>query len=336
MSSCSCLKPDPRCFAVLHPKVVIVTQEKWLVEILPGEPVSLGARLALASRLDGVLQYLPLAAERAGEDVEYVHQLRVATRRARAAVRVFESLLGRKQRRWLTRQLRQLRRAANDARDLDVLLQRLLELPPEIDLTGRIELVGELAHRRRKAQQPLRAAYEQFELATFQRHMQRLGKSIRCREKGDEPSFAQAAQQSLRPLVDHFFQVASEDLTTPESLHQLRIAGKQVRYGLELLAAAFDSQLLESIYPEFQEAQGRLGLVNDYVTARLLYEHWLPIVGPKAQALLHRLLAHEQLALAQACSAFHDWWTVERRTSLQTGFDRLCPPITAAAATSAS
>lgn len=303
-----------------------MSQEKWLTEIQPGQPVSSGARHALALRFDGVLQYLPLAAERADEDVEYVHQLRVATRRARAAIRVFETLMGRKQRRWLNRQMRQLRRAANDARDLDVLLERVIDLPQELDLTGRIELVGEIAQRRRKAQQPLRAAFEEFDLATFQRHLQRLGKSVRYRDKGDEPSFAVAAQQSLRPLVERFFATASEDLSTPAALHQLRIAGKQVRYALELLAAAFATELRDAIYPEFEEVQRRLGIVNDYVTARLLYEHWLPIVGPKSQSLLQRLLQHEQIALTQACSAFHEWWTEERRSLLRQGFDQLCPP----------
>ena len=56
---------------------------KWIEGTSAEQPVSAAARRALEVRLAVVWHYLPLAAKRASEDVEHVHQLRVASRRAK-------------------------------------------------------------------------------------------------------------------------------------------------------------------------------------------------------------------------------------------------------------
>jgi CHAD domain-containing protein len=65
-----------------------------------------------------------LAAKKSADDIEYVHQLRVATRRASAAVQIFAELLPKRKSRLINRRLRELRQAAGEARDLDVLGER--------------------------------------------------------------------------------------------------------------------------------------------------------------------------------------------------------------------
>ena len=62
---------------------------KWIPELTPEMPVADAARTVLAARFGVVRHFLPLAAEKPFEDVEYVHQLRVGTRRAGAALKVF-------------------------------------------------------------------------------------------------------------------------------------------------------------------------------------------------------------------------------------------------------
>jgi hypothetical protein len=51
--------------------------EKWIRGVSPGDRTSDVARHTLQNRLGAVLHYLPLAAEKAEEDVEHIHQLRV-------------------------------------------------------------------------------------------------------------------------------------------------------------------------------------------------------------------------------------------------------------------
>ena len=59
---------------------------KWLDGVDPDAPVHHAAVAAVARRWSAVAGYLPLAALHGNDDVEYVHQLRVSTRRADAAL----------------------------------------------------------------------------------------------------------------------------------------------------------------------------------------------------------------------------------------------------------
>ena len=102
-------------------------KSKWIQGTSPSAPVSAAAREALRARLKTVAYYLPLAALKSDRDVEYVHQLRVATRRAVALLRIFRGQLSDKHAEWLDRQLKKIRRAAGEARDLDVLGRRIVE-----------------------------------------------------------------------------------------------------------------------------------------------------------------------------------------------------------------
>src|SRR5436305_778371 len=103
--------------------------EKWIEGVSPDDPTGEVAARALRDRLAAVRHYLPLAAERAGEDMEYVHDLRVWSRRAAAALRLFAELLPHHPRDWVKKRLKRLRRAAGEARDCDVLIRRLARRP---------------------------------------------------------------------------------------------------------------------------------------------------------------------------------------------------------------
>src|SRR5207248_2386197 len=77
-----------------------------------------------------VRHFLPLAVDKPHEDAEHVHQLRVGTRRAAAALRVFADALPHKLLKGTRRTLRRIRRAAGDARDWDVFLSALPAAKP--------------------------------------------------------------------------------------------------------------------------------------------------------------------------------------------------------------
>jgi hypothetical protein len=70
-----------------------VPDGKWGSGVAPNQTVGEAAGQILAARLPAVWSWLPLAAQRSEEDVECVHQLRVAPRRAMAALRLFADLL---------------------------------------------------------------------------------------------------------------------------------------------------------------------------------------------------------------------------------------------------
>src|SRR4051794_10914433 len=98
---------------------------KWLPDVSPGDRAVDVAARALAVRLDAVRRYLQRAART--RDPEDVHQLRVWSRRADAALDLFADLLPRDQHRWFRKWMRRLRRAAGRARDADVLVRHVTE-----------------------------------------------------------------------------------------------------------------------------------------------------------------------------------------------------------------
>src|SRR5690348_13755555 len=104
-----------------------MVQGKWISALKPETPVEAAARHVLFARLEVVKDYLPRAALEADKDIEYVHQLRVGTRRADAALRIFADCLPKKSYRRGRRRLKRIRRAAAAARDWDVFLAELLE-----------------------------------------------------------------------------------------------------------------------------------------------------------------------------------------------------------------
>jgi len=81
----------------------------------PIKPVRDVAHAILHARLRAVWHWLPLAADRSEEDCEYVHQLRVATRRAMAALRVFSDVIPDTIYRDFRTRLKQTRLAADES-----------------------------------------------------------------------------------------------------------------------------------------------------------------------------------------------------------------------------
>ena len=100
---------------------------KWIDDLAGDMPFAAAARRVLELRLSAVGDRLPLALFHADEDREYVHQLRVSTRRAGAAVRMFADCLPNRNRKTIARALKRVRRAAGAARDWDVFQEMIAQ-----------------------------------------------------------------------------------------------------------------------------------------------------------------------------------------------------------------
>ncbi len=110
--------------------------------------------------------------------------------------------------------------------------------------------------------------------------------------------------------MDEFFAAGAADLTNPQHVHQMRIAGKKLRYAIELLATAFDASLREELYPQFTQIQEDLGQINDHAVAKNLFDGWLvQSDDPATDDELARLVTQEQLALQSAMDRFRKAWT---------------------------
>jgi CHAD domain-containing protein len=262
-----------------------------------------------------------LAAERSKEDIEYVHQLRVTALRARVAARMFADLLPKRQVRWMKKWLRALRHAAGDARDLDVLGLRLGNPVDGDGGSGLEALLEQVAACRCKAQKPLVAACEKVRLKGFKKRSRRLAEAASWQQEPPEPTFAEAARATLTPLVEAFLSAAAADLADVESLHQMRLSGKRVRYAMELLAGAFGDSFRGELFATFEEIQEKLGTINDHASAIAMFQEWSERADSEgSRAKLAGRIAREEQQLDANCREFRSWWTTARAAALAERF----------------
>ncbi len=288
---------------------------KW-VDASPDESVVEVAARSLQSRLEPVQDYLALAAEHAEDDIEYVHQMRVWSRRAVAAVDTYRNLLPKGRRKWMDRQLRRIRRSANDARDDDVFAERLAAEQCDCHAAGLLEKVKE--HRTRSQQPIVEIHQELIESGRFARRAAKLVKKVRLRAGGGSVYFAKWAKRHIRIELDAFFAAAAGDLSDVAIMHKFRIAGKQLRYAGELLAPAFPKSFRAETYPMIQDLQERLGQINDHANAQVRLQRWIDLSeGSDERACLQSMLAQEQRRLEESRNEFFAWSKSKRESELR-------------------
>jgi CHAD domain-containing protein len=258
-----------------------------------------------------------LAALAAHEDIEHVHQLRVATRRAAAALRTFRPLLPDRRRCWIKRRLREVRQGAGPARDLDVLEQRLAAACGDNGTSGLSSLL-ELVRRERAAVQPaLVEAYSRLRRKRFPRKSRKLARRARWPDRsGPEPTLAAFAKASLREAVATAFSPVRQGFVDYDALHRFRIAVKRLRYAMELFAGAFPQDFRRDVYRQVAEIQQLLGEVNDHHTTAAAYGRWRAQAEEPLVSALDREIEREQQALGESRSRFDAWW-LERGQGLE-------------------
>jgi CHAD domain-containing protein len=269
-----------------------MAEGKWIEGLAAHTPLAEAARKVLQARMQVVCHWLPQAMEVADPDHEPVHQLRVATRRADAALRIFEPCLPDKTGRNVRRRLRRIRRAAGTARDLDVFALDLLELSaklPARDRPGVDFLFGHTFGQRTLAQHELHLVGKQDgdDLEAFVRD---LILSVRRPPDGaDDATFVVLARPLLTNLLTDLRERASADLKEYPNLHQVRIAGKRLRYAMEAFAPCFDPPFRQTLYPLVEHMQEILGDANDRYNGSLRIEATRAYVRAVWPALWKRL-----------------------------------------------
>jgi CHAD domain-containing protein len=259
-----------------------------------------------------VRHYLPLAAEHAAEDLEHVHQLRVATRRASSAVWIFRKLLSNKAHRGMKRVLRAIRRAAGEARDWDVFLTKVIrENDPAADF-----LTGYALQERLSAQDAIKAVAAE-QAAAIQEVCASVPAAVH-NLTGQDRLFGDQASQVLGDLFKRFNTEVMGNPTSPEELHQLRITTKRLRYSIEVFAGCCAASLREEVYPAIEEAQEVLGTIQDADVASTRLDHitselrYLPAslaerLNPTVKKLADELRGN-QLTAMQKVKEWIDRW----------------------------
>jgi CHAD domain-containing protein len=294
----------------------------WAVKDSGKLPVTRVAARTLRKRLETVWSELR-AASRRQHDPERVHQLRVATRRTLASLTAFQDLVPKKQRRWFEKRLRCIRHAAGATRDLDVLRDALSRkaLPGDkhslpVTLDARKRLVAMLAKRRDVARESIREIREALIADDWPGRVERLLATVASRASND--SFLAYARHRFPELLERFFKRADRKLVTADEIHQLRIAGKKLRYALEIFAVAFPAATQTASLDALETLQETLGTFTDHAAAADRFRRWAREDGVGVdQATLVALRRHEDHRAEKARRVFAAWWKPSRRRALR-------------------
>jgi len=202
------------------------------------------------------------------ETIEAVHDLRVATRRIRAALRLLTPVAPAKAIRRATETVRTLARVASATRDRDVLLNDMTNR----DIHG-LEPVIEAVRAERMAAHTALVSY--LSGKQYERELRALAQLACFSEGWDNRPRVRDHAGSM--LYAHYEVLRSYDRNgLPEdeaSLHAMRIAGKRLRYALELIGDIVGERLSDLLQPLIN-FQDHLGALNDVSVARgLLTPH---------------------------------------------------------------
>jgi len=253
-----------------------------------------------------------------------VHDLRVASRRAAAAMDLFSDLLPERRSRRLVKLLRRIRRAAGKVRDTDVLAWRWAS---EAEVPRLIQRGVE--RTRRRAQKPLAAIDERLgKTARLSRRVAKLLAKLvhraKKRARSRTPSFGQWAAEMLSLRVRRFFEASRTCEASEAALHGFGISGKDLRYTMEILAGVFPEEMRRDLYPVIELVQGKTGLITDHAVACHRLEKWLHGSGcSRKPAAVRRLLRIEKSRQSDARQSFTGWWTPDRSGALHRRFQAL-------------
>jgi triphosphatase len=201
--------------------------------------IGIVAIAALRRQLSVFLDEEPGA--RLGDDPERLHDMRVASRRLRAALSLFSEVLPpgvvalRTELRWIGGFL-------GAVRDLDVQLQQLdgwRSSLPEADRSALDALDELLEDQRAEARSTM---LEELDSRRYESFVSRFGRAVRARPPRDSALWSSPARDVAPALIEARFRAvrkAADRLgldAQASDYHRLRIHGKRLRYALEFFA----------------------------------------------------------------------------------------------------
>ena len=238
-------------------------------EIQLQDPMAEAGRKLFARQIKAMIRHEK--GSRSGEDIESVHQMRVAIRRMRTLYGLIGSHYRAKTAAKHGRNLRRIARALGRIRDLDVLILDLQDFQngqPEHTHIPMDELIAILDARRRRFRSRLNGLFDSKSYARFLRQFSRF-----CRKRGrgaKRIAHGETPHQvrHVLPLLLHerLASVRAYDAVLPAkedtTLHNLRVEFKQLRYALEFFSSLLGSSAGDYLV-EVKAMQDLLGRIND-------------------------------------------------------------------------
>lgn len=225
-----------------------------------GAGVLNGHRIAFKAEIDGV---------RNGNDIEFIHRMRVATRRLRCALPIFSFCFPKKKVSTWLKQIKQITRALGASRDTDVqisVLQQVIADTAELRChPGLRRLSLRLIQSRALMQNDIYIALDKLIQSNILQEMDDEFLPLATPYPSGVPYPNDLYQLSARFIQDRLLKMLSYEsyIQTPEyieELHAMRIAAKWLRYSMEIFSALYADQLkiFLSAVKQYQEMLGNI------------------------------------------------------------------------------
>jgi CHAD domain-containing protein len=217
---------------------------------------------SLIAEIDGVKK---------ARDIEYVHRMRVSTRRLRAILEVFEDCLPSKRGADWQQKVKGITQALGASRDTDVQINSIVEiyknLPDPAFRLGVRRLILRLKQRRTRLQVQLLESINNLESSGLFEEMQAAFMSFSAKNLEVylyTPELYKRSFEKINEARQIFssYENAIQDPLNIKELHAMRIAGKNFRYILECFAPIYSNSLKDPI-STIKNAQDLLGNIHD-------------------------------------------------------------------------
>ena len=286
----------------------------WKREIRATDSMAEAGRKLFARQLRRMKSHE--AGSRTGEDIESVHQMRVAIRRMRSLFNLIGNHYQPKTVAKHGRGLRRIARALGAVRDLDVLIVDLQAFAGTLPADSQAAMAGvidRLDDRRQAYRESLNALFDSRRYARFLRDFNRL-----CRKPGrGTPKLAKKeAPHQVRhvlPLLmhDRLARVKAYDTVLPAAedatLHALRVEFKQLRYAVEHFQPLLGSSAGRFLV-QVKAMQELLGRIQD-IAVFTEYTGDLDDLPPEQAAVVAAYVAARDAELVLLRERFHAAWT---------------------------
>lgn len=232
----------------------------------PATPVAEAALAIMTAKLAPV--FALEARTVSGTDAEALHDMRVASRRAREALAVFAPLFEPAELKRVSRTLRHITRALGPVRDADVFLGHFAgyasDAATPAERTTAMFLVGYRSASRQRDLAAMRAALAGLELGA--QHTRLLKSLARFKIGADTGApLSSYASAILRDRCHRFGTHTATALEEPcaTAQHAMRIDAKHLRYAIETLSACIESERFPEVRASVVAYQDALGAIHD-------------------------------------------------------------------------
>ena len=227
------------------------------------------------------------------DDIEYVHRMRVASRRLRTALQLFKGYLPGDHAELWRHEIKAITRSLGSARDLDIQIELIEEkyrtLCEKIFQPGYKRLLLRLKQKRRDAQQKINLAIQRLQENQTVDSMRTFLERASVDQNQDTPALLGFASGRIhRALTDFLsYQGYIHMPDNSEKLHAMRIAGKHLRYTLELFTPLYGDSLTPFI-KIMKNIQDQLGEIHDCD----VWVAWLPEFLTQEQSRMMDYFGH--------------------------------------------